>query len=190
VTGLDRVEPAGLGEGATVPAEPVPSRRVLGPGIVLWLGLPVMALFMIITALNLDGQSALWENAHWTAAGLIAFAYPAAVAWRSSGLPRLIATLVALGTGAWLLGQLVWDVQIAVGFYAFPAPSDIGYLLLALPVAAAFVASIRGRLPHAEELSVYLDAVAIFLAITALILAIFGGEVAGAGMLEIGRAHV
>ena len=148
----------------------------------LWVGLPAVGLLMLLTAVNLDGQMGLWENAHWTAAGIVAFAYPAGVAWRSSGSARLIATLIALGTGSWLVGQLLWDAQIAVGFYNFPAPSDLGFLLLAVPVGAAIVTSIRGRLPHAEELSVYLDAVAIFLAITALILAVYGGQVAGVGM--------
>jgi diguanylate cyclase (GGDEF)-like protein len=154
----------------------------LSPRIVLWTGLPVVGLLMLLTAVDLGGQMGLWENAHWTAAGIVAFAYPAAVAWRSSGSARFIATLIAIGTGSWLVGQLLWDAQIAVGFYNFPAPSDVGFLLLAAPVGAAIVTSIRGRLPQAEELSVYLDAVAIFLAITALILAVYGGQVAGVGM--------
>ncbi|HEY7937866.1 MAG TPA: EAL domain-containing protein [Candidatus Limnocylindrales bacterium] len=183
MTGLDRFEPAGLGGVATLPAEPARPRIVLTPRLVLWLGLPVVAILMVLTAINFDGRVQVWENAQWTAAGLLAFAYPTVVAWRSVGSTRIVATLIALGTGFWLIGQLLWDAQIAVGFYAFPAPSDLGYLLLVVPVAIALVAVIRGRLPQAEELSVYLDAVAIFLAITALILAVYGGQVAGVGML-------
>ena len=151
--------------------------------MVLWIGLPVVAIFFGLTAVNLNGNVVLWENAHWTAAGIVAFAYPASVAWRSAGTPRMVATLVALGTGAWLTGQLLWNAQVALGFYAFPAPSDVGYLLVALPVAVAIVAAIRGRLPQAEELSVYLDAAAIFLAITAVILAAYGARLVGIGML-------
>ena len=45
------------------------------------------------------------------------------------------------------------------------------------------MAAIRGRLPQAEELSVYLDAFAIFLAITAVILAAYGAQLAGIGLL-------
>ncbi len=156
---------------------------MLSPRLVLWLGLPVVGLFMVLTAINFDGGSELWENIHWTAAGLIAFAYPAAVVGRSTGPARVVATLVALGTGSWLVGQLLWDAQLAVGFYAFPAPSDIGFLLLVVPVVIAIVVMVRGRLPQAEELSVYLDGVAIFLAITALILAVYGGQVADVGVL-------
>ncbi len=113
----------------------------------------------------------------------MAFAYPTSIAWRSSSTERLIATLVAIGTGAWLIGQLLWDAQAALGWYAFPAPSDAGYLLLAPPVIAALVVAIRHRLRQAEELSVYLDAVAIFLTITALVGAIAGGQMAELGPL-------
>jgi len=183
VTGLDRADPAGLGGRAALPSDAARAAAGLSSRLLVWLGLPVVAVLMVLTAINLNGQSAIWENAHWTAAGIIAFAYPTLLAWRSSGTQRLVATLVALGTGAWLIGQLLWDAQVALGFYSFPAPSDLGYLLLAPPVIVALVATIRGRLPQAEELSVYLDAVAIFLAITALILAVYGAQVAGAGPL-------
>ena len=149
----------------------------------LVIGLPLVAALAVLTALGAGGNGALWENAQWTAAGAVAFAYPASVAWRASSTERLIATLVAVGTGAWLIGQLLWDAQSALGWYAFPAPSDIGYLLLVPPVVAGLIAAIRHRLPQAEELSVYLDAVAIILAITALILALAGGQMAELGLL-------
>jgi hypothetical protein len=121
VTGLDRVEPAGLGGQAALPVEPAKRALDWSPRTVLRLGLPVVGALMLLTAINFAGQMALWENAHWTAAGIVAFAYPVVVAWRSTGSPRLVATLIAFGTGAWLIGQLLWDAQIAVGFYAFPA---------------------------------------------------------------------
>jgi diguanylate cyclase (GGDEF)-like protein len=183
VNGADRVEPAGLAGHAALPAHASHLRNGVSPRLVVWIGLPLVGLFMLLTALDTGGEVVLWENAHWTAAGLLAFAYPASVAWRAAGTERLVATLIAIGTGAWLIGQLLWDGQTALGLYAFPAPSDAGYLLLAVPVAVALVAVIRGRLPQAEELSIYLDAVAIFLAITALILAVYGEQVAGVGML-------
>jgi len=183
VSGLDDIEPAGLVGRAALPADTARAAQGLNPRVVLGIGLPIVALFMLLTAINLDGHVVLWENAHWTAAGLIAFAYPTAVAWRATGTPRLVATLIAFGTAAWLIGQLLWDAQTALGLYVFPAPSDLGYLLLIVPVAVAIIAVIRGRLPQAEELSVYLDAVAIFLAITAVILAVYGAQVAGVGML-------
>jgi diguanylate cyclase (GGDEF)-like protein len=183
VNSVDRIEPAGPAGRSTVLGMARRSSLAPTPRLVLWVGLPIMLGFMALTVVGTDAHRALWENAHWTAAGMLAFAYPAAVAWRASGSARLIATLVAMGTGAWLIGQLLWDAQAALGWYGLPAPSDAGYLLLVPPVIGALVAAIRGRLPEAEELSVYLDAVAIFLAITALILAIDGGQMANVGAL-------
>ena len=40
-----------------------------------------------------------------------------------------------------------------------PAPSDIGFLLLVPLIVAAFVVAVDCRLPRAEEVAVYLDAV-------------------------------
>jgi diguanylate cyclase (GGDEF)-like protein len=183
VSGVDRVDPAGLAGRAALPVHSPRFGPTVSPRLVVWIGLPVVGLFMLLTALGAGGEVALWENAQWTAAGLLAFAYPVSVAWRATATERLVATLVAVGSGAWLIGQLLRDAQTVVGFYAFPAPSDVGYLLLAVPVGVAMVAVIRGRLPQAEELSVYLDAIAIFLTITAVILTVYGQQVAGAGML-------
>jgi diguanylate cyclase (GGDEF)-like protein/PAS domain S-box-containing protein len=81
-----------------------------------------------------------------------------------------------------VVGQLCWDLQTAIGYFSLPAPSDIGFLGLVVPVVAALVLSVRGRLPRGEELAVYLDSTAIFLAITGLILSAYGNELAAAGI--------
>ena len=63
-------------------------------------------------------------------------------------------------------GSSTWDVQTALGYYSLPAPSDIGYMFLAVPALGALLLYLRGRLPRVEEIAVYLDAAAIFLAIS------------------------
>ncbi|HEY2887453.1 MAG TPA: hypothetical protein VGJ17_02475, partial [Candidatus Limnocylindrales bacterium] len=70
MTGLDRFEPAGLGGGATLPAEPARPRITLRPRIVVWIGVPLVAVLMVLTAINFEGRVQVWENAQWTAAGL------------------------------------------------------------------------------------------------------------------------
>jgi diguanylate cyclase (GGDEF)-like protein/PAS domain S-box-containing protein len=149
----------------------------------LILGLPVLGLLMVLTAIDAGGQVVLWENAHWTIAGLLATALPAAAAYRASGVERRLRGLVALGGAAWFVGQLSWDTQTALGVFSVPAPSDIGYLFLVVPVTAALVIAIRGRLPRAEELALYLDGAAIFLAITAGIMTPHGDQLADLGPL-------
>ncbi len=148
--------------------------------IVLRVGLAIVGLFMLLTALDLGGQVVLWENAHWTTAGGLAALYAALIARKASGMDRRIAILVALGTGAWFIGQMAWVIQTAVGYFNVPAPSDVGFLMIAPPIIVAFVIAVYGRLAKAEEVAVYFDAMAIFLALTAIILAIYGEQV-GAG---------
>ena len=149
----------------------------------LLLGVPILVLLMILTALDAGGQVVLWENAHWTVAGLLAAALAAGSAYRSDGVERRLRGLVALGAAGWFLGQLSWDSQTALGIFSVPAPSDIGYLSLVVPVIVAFIVSIRGRLPRAEEAALYLDSAAIFLAITAGILTAHAGQLAELGIM-------
>ncbi len=149
----------------------------------LILGLPILLLLMVLTAIDAGGQVVLWENAHWTVAGLLATALAAGAAYRGSGVERRLRGLVALGAAAWFVGQLSWDTQTALGIFSVPAPSDIGYLFLVVPVIVALIVAVRGRLPRAEETALYLDGAAIFLAITAGILAAHGDKLAELGLL-------
>jgi diguanylate cyclase (GGDEF)-like protein/PAS domain S-box-containing protein len=143
----------------------------------LVVGLPALAALMLLTALNVGGEVSLWENAHWTLAGLLAAAVAMSAAHRAHGRERQLRLMVALAAGCWALGQLMWDVQSAAGIFLVPAPSDIGFLLLIVPAFAAMRVAVKGRLPRGEELAVYLDASAIFLAITAAILTVYSDQV-------------
>lgn len=149
----------------------------------LLVGLPILALLMGLTAIDAGGQRVLWENAHWTVAGLLATALAAGAALRGEGAERRIRSLVALGAAAWLVGQLCWDTQTALGIFNVPAPSDIGFLFLVVPVIVALIVAVRGRLPWAEETALYLDGGAIFLAITAGIMTAHGDQLATLGWL-------
>ena len=80
-------------------------------------------------------------------------------------------------------------VQTALGYFQVPAPSDVGFLLLTPPIIVAFVVAVYGRLSKAEEVAVYFDAVAIFLALTAIILAIYGDGI-GAGVTVAGTVAI
>ena len=149
----------------------------------LLVGLPLLGLFMTLTVVRLGGQVVLWENAHWTMAGLLAAAVSASAAHQGTGRERQLRRLVAIGTASWAVGQVTWDLQTAVGFFAIPAPSDIGFLFLVVPVIGAFGLAVQRRLPRVEEVAVYLDAAMLFLAITAAILMAYGDLVVEERML-------
>lgn len=138
------------------------------------MGIPIVGLFMLLTAMNVGGQVILWENAHWTAAAIVATLVSASSVRRSSGLEQRVRLLIAAGVAFWLIGQLAWNLETLTGDLPFPGPADLPWLLTAAPAILALVLVVRGRISRAEESAVYLDAAAIFLAITALILQAFG----------------
>ncbi len=142
-----------------------------------------MALCMLLTALDVGGQVVLWENAHWTVAGLLATSLATSSAYRSHGPDRRLRSLVAIGVGSWLVGQLCWIAQTAFGFFSVPAPSDVGFLFLVVPIVAAFLFSVRGRLAPAEAWALYLDAATVFIVLTGAIVAAYGHQLANLGFL-------
>jgi len=149
----------------------------------LRVGLPTIGALFLFTATDLSGQATLWENGHWTVAGILATAVAISAAHHSRGRERRLRSMVALAAGSWAIGQLTWDLQTAIGFFAIPAPSDIGFLLLVVPAIAAFALAVQKRLPRVEEVAVYLDATALFLAISAAILTIYGNDLTHEGTL-------
>jgi diguanylate cyclase (GGDEF)-like protein/PAS domain S-box-containing protein len=146
-------------------------------------GLPLIGVLMLFALADVGGLVALWEPAHTTVAGLLATALALSGAHRSIGSERRIRQLVALGVASWTVGQIAWDAQIVLGIEGMPTASDIGYLGIVPPVLAALLLAVRGRLHRVEEMAVHLDSTAIFLAITAAILALDGQNLAGVGTL-------
>jgi diguanylate cyclase (GGDEF)-like protein/PAS domain S-box-containing protein len=151
--------------------------------VILLIGLPILGLGMLFTAVDLGGVRTLWETLYTTVAGLLSVAVTFSAARRSSGQERRLRMLVAIGAASWTVGQIAWDIQVATGFVGFPTPSDIGYLGIVVPVIAALGVAVHGRVARAQELAVYLDSAAIFLAITAGILAMYGEDLASLGTL-------
>ena len=187
-----RVDPSlEIGRPAIGPAHPGHAPRLNWPAFwdrltvraILMVGLPMMGVLFVLTAVNAGGGVATWELVHTTIGGLLATTVAIAAARRTSGLERRLRTLVALGAASWTVGQLCWVVQVATGFVGFPSPSDIGYLGIVAPVVVALVLAVHRRLPRAEELAVYLDSAAVFLMITAVILAMYGDDLASVGIL-------
>ena len=148
------------------------------------IGLLLIVPLIVMSATNAFGQAALWENGHWTVAGLAATLVAFTAMRSTTDANRRFAKLLTISAAIWLLGQVAWDVQMAEGFFAVPAPSDIGYLASVIPVTVALVLTVRQRLPRAEEFAVYIDAIVNFLAISAVVFYVFGEAMLGNGLLE------
>jgi signal transduction histidine kinase len=113
-----------------------------------------------------------WDNVHWT----VAYAAATLVAWlsmrRAHGDLRVARRWFTIGLGALTLGQLVWDVQVAVGWNPFPGPSDLFYVLLGPPLGIGVLSLVPSR-PRARRAAVMLDGLGFALALLALALATY-----------------
>ncbi|MBA3709644.1 MAG: hypothetical protein H0W83_12590, partial [Planctomycetes bacterium] len=123
---------------------------------------------MALTAVGFQGDVALWENAHWTWSFGLAFVVALVGAHRAIGCGRRTRVLFAVGFFSAFVGQIVWDIQVANDFYALPAPSDLFYLGLGIPVLAAFAFAVRDTVNRGQHLAVYLDAATVFMAVVTL----------------------
>ena len=157
------------------------SERVT-PTAVLVVGLPVVGLLMLMTAANVAGQVGLWDNAHRTAAGIVATLVAASSVRRATGFDRRLRMLISVGCGFWLISQLGWDLEVALGIATFPGPSDVARLLTVIPANLALLLVVRRRVRRLSR-AFYIDSATILLAITALVVQAFGDHFAPQGGL-------
>ena len=118
-----------------------------------------------------------FDNVHWTVADVAA----AWLAWmgvneaRRRGLRReyVARRWFAFGFGAYALGQLLWNLQVFLGWQPFPAPSDAAYILLSPCCAIGMMSFLRGRVSAPQRLAAVLDTLSLAVAIVALALVIY-----------------
>lgn len=129
-------------------------------------------LFML-AATDAGRQAVFWENAHWTISALVA-AVIALVGTRGmQGATRVVRLLGAAGAISYLGGALVWDAQVAAGLYPVPAPSDVFFLGMVVPLGAALLAHARRVVPKGELTAVALDGLTILTALAAAVFFVY-----------------
>ncbi len=143
----------------------------------LILALPLVGIPMALAALEVGDQPLLWERAHRTLAALIGSAI-AIVSHRSaSGRVREVRGWIAVTFAAWLGAEIVRDLGL-IGVAGI-VPADLGLIAVVVGVMGAYRATIRGRISGAAELSIYMDAAIVCVAVAAAVLALLGSEVLG-----------
>lgn len=114
-----------------------------------------------------------FDNLHWTSGTVAA----AILAWLS--LKRAAPTETksvfwfALGLSGYAVGQILWDIQSAIAYTSFPAPSDLFYLWLGPCMAVGLLLEIRAHTAATERKSIWLDALTLTVAMLTLILTLY-----------------
>lgn len=146
------------------------------PGIAVFVllvgaGLTGLAVAMMV----LDPAGAwLWEVIHWDIAATSGVLAIAISLRNTSGLVRQVGIGSLVAMTFWMLSNLAWTVMALNGTIVFPSIVDVLALLWIVPGIWMLIVSIHGRLGRAEEIAVYLDAVMVFVATSAVLLTIFG----------------
>jgi diguanylate cyclase (GGDEF)-like protein len=113
------------------------------------------------------------DNTHWT------LAFACSAWWAHQAARHAPADthqwLQALALGAWLilLGQLIWVVQVALGYPYFPGPSDVAFLAAAGVWIVAWLQRMAQQLPPPQRHVTLLDAVGTLSALTAVVLTLY-----------------
>jgi signal transduction histidine kinase/ActR/RegA family two-component response regulator len=113
-----------------------------------------------------------WDNVHWTVSYAAAAALAYLSARRATGPTRRARTWFAAGLGALFSGQVLWDIQVAVGWNPFPGPSD-GLFVLLGPLFVVGVISLTRDQSAARRVAIALDGAGIGLSLLALTLAAY-----------------
>ncbi|MEQ1831838.1 MAG: ATP-binding protein [Candidatus Eisenbacteria bacterium] len=124
--------------------------------------------------LSTTPQQRRWfDNTHWT----LSYTSAALLAWlgvrHAASADRAARRWFARGLSAYAFGQVLWDVQVLVGWNPFPGPSDLFYLLLGPCCAVGFAIELRERTTPQRRQVAALDAAAVAIATLALTLATY-----------------
>ena len=136
------------------------------------------ALGILIGTLGIRlAHDATWirffDNLHWTSATAAA----AIVSWLSFKRvdPAYKSCLfwIAVGLTGYAIGQILWDIQTAIGYSNFPAPSDLFYLWLGPCVTFGLLQVIRLHASESSTRMIWLDTLTLTVAALMLILVIY-----------------
>lgn len=140
-----------------------------------------LGLAFLLTAFDVGGHASVWEIAHWTIAAPLAALITFRGAQAVTGHERSLRLAIAASLVLWGMGQMVWNVQAAFGWYPVPAPDDAFFVASIVPAVWAFASAGKRHLRAADLVALRIDALIVLVACATLILAAFGREAVQAG---------
>jgi diguanylate cyclase (GGDEF)-like protein len=105
-----------------------------------WLvGIPAVLSLVAMALAKLTSASTLWWDVAWTAAATSGLVGTLLARRDATGVERSRWTLWAAAVGAWMFGQLAWDVFGITGTPSSPNPADLGWWAFAVLVMLSIV---------------------------------------------------
>jgi PAS domain S-box-containing protein len=142
--------------------------------LVFWSGLLVsVAAFAAIRLGVAPNHTRFLDNVYWT----VSYSAAAMLAWLgvrgAAPQDRISRLWFARGFTGYAIGQVLWDIQVAIDNNPFPGPSDLFFIVLGPGCALAFWAWLRGRLGPRELRLPLLDTAMLSVAVLVLTLALY-----------------
>ncbi len=114
-----------------------------------------------------------FDNMHWTSGTVSSAILGCLSLKRAAPADAKSVFWFTLGLSGYAVGQIFWDIQTAIAYANFPAPSDLLYLWLGPCIAIGLLLEIRGHTVAAERKTIWLDALTLTVAMLTLILALY-----------------
>jgi PAS domain S-box-containing protein len=114
-----------------------------------------------------------FDNLHWTCATTAAAILAGCGAQTTALEVRTGMRSLALGLGAYAVGQVCWDLQAAIGYSHFPSPSDFFYLWLGPCIVFGLMQQIHVRSSPGQRKLVWLDTLTLTVAMLTLTLVLY-----------------
>ncbi len=115
-----------------------------------------------------------WTRAELTFASAISLMAAVASIRGTTGRVRTVRSYITAAIAFWLVGEMLRDVEVALGTTSALKLSDLPFIGVLLCAGAAYVSALKGQLRPSDELAVYLDGAIVFFATAALMLTTFG----------------
>jgi len=142
--------------------------------IIIGTAVAILAASFTLQQLTTDKYwLVLLDNLHWTTGNTAA----AALAWlgfsQSSGAEHAARRWYFIGLAAYLIGQVLFDIQVYIGWNPFPAPSDLFYLMLGPGCILGLAAALRLQLPKPNHHVTVLDTAMLSVAMLTVTLTMY-----------------
>lgn len=126
-----------------------------------------------------------FDNLHWSA-GTITAAVFAWLCLRATVPEQVKAhAWFVIGLTGFAIGQVIWNIQVALGYADFPGPADLFYLLLGPCIAYGLLHQLFRIVEPNQRLPALLDVSALTVATLTIVLAVYLPERGNTGLLPL-----